>query len=228
MTGRRIARNAPTAGRYGAPALDARQPVEVRQNQALQERAPACPRSTWQGPQSVGSRSPNPDVHLTEALADTPGHPQSVHRSLSKDSWSRCGRASGWSRRSTRGALKAPSLDPLKPRLAEANVVHLLPSSWCLALDVNEVLNRLVATEGEGDSGCYFPLKFLGDNALSPLVAAALMDAGHEALHVRDIDMQAASDRSIFAGPREKSGSSYRRMPTSPRCWRNVRRAGHP
>lgn len=41
-------------------------------------------------------------------------------------------------------------------------------------------------------------MKFLIDNALSPTVAVALANAGHDALHVRDINMQAASDSEIF------------------------------
>lgn len=41
-------------------------------------------------------------------------------------------------------------------------------------------------------------MRFLVDNALSPAVAVALADAGHDALHVRDIGMQAAADVQIF------------------------------
>ena len=41
-------------------------------------------------------------------------------------------------------------------------------------------------------------MKFLIDQALSPAVAIELDGAGHDAVHVRDLGMQAASDEEIF------------------------------
>jgi predicted nuclease of predicted toxin-antitoxin system len=41
-------------------------------------------------------------------------------------------------------------------------------------------------------------VKFLIDNALSPVVAERLADAGHNAAHVRDYGLQAASDSAIL------------------------------
>ena len=41
-------------------------------------------------------------------------------------------------------------------------------------------------------------MRFLIDNALSPVVAERLTAAGHDATHVRDYGLQAASDDEIF------------------------------
>lgn len=41
-------------------------------------------------------------------------------------------------------------------------------------------------------------MRFLVDNALSPFVAERLRQAGHDAAHVRDYGLAAASDEEIF------------------------------
>jgi predicted nuclease of predicted toxin-antitoxin system len=41
-------------------------------------------------------------------------------------------------------------------------------------------------------------MRFLIDNALSPGIAVFLRAAGHDALHVRDLDLQHAEDEVIF------------------------------
>jgi predicted nuclease of predicted toxin-antitoxin system len=41
-------------------------------------------------------------------------------------------------------------------------------------------------------------MRFLIDNALSPVVAEGLRHAGHDAIHVRDLGLAAADDVTIF------------------------------
>ena len=41
-------------------------------------------------------------------------------------------------------------------------------------------------------------MTLLVDNALSPLLAKGLKEAGFEAIHVKDIGLQSASDQTIF------------------------------
>ena len=47
-------------------------------------------------------------------------------------------------------------------------------------------------------------MKFLVDNALSPLLARGLRQHGHDATHVRDLGLQSATDQTIFAVAKEQ------------------------
>ena len=49
-------------------------------------------------------------------------------------------------------------------------------------------------------------MKFLIDNALSPVLAALLQQAGHDAIHVRSIGLQHADDDVIF----ERAAAEHR------------------
>ena len=48
-------------------------------------------------------------------------------------------------------------------------------------------------------------MKFLIDNALSPLVAELLREQGHDAIHVRDYGLQTAEDLVIFLRSAEET-----------------------
>jgi predicted nuclease of predicted toxin-antitoxin system len=47
-------------------------------------------------------------------------------------------------------------------------------------------------------------LKFLVDNALSPLLAEGLRSTGHNAIHIRDYNMQKTTDLEVFARATEE------------------------
>jgi predicted nuclease of predicted toxin-antitoxin system len=49
-------------------------------------------------------------------------------------------------------------------------------------------------------------MKFLIDNALSPVLAALLQQAGHDAIHVRSVGLQHADDDVIF----ERAATKHR------------------
>lgn len=47
-------------------------------------------------------------------------------------------------------------------------------------------------------------MRFLVDNALSPIVSERLRQKGHDAVHVRDLGLQTAEDEMIFARAKEE------------------------
>ena len=47
-------------------------------------------------------------------------------------------------------------------------------------------------------------MRFLIDNALSPVLAEGLRRNGHDASHVRDHDLQSADDATVFARARDE------------------------
>lgn len=58
-------------------------------------------------------------------------------------------------------------------------------------------------------------MKFLIDNALSPELAKLLETANHDAIHVRDRNLEKASDEEIFGPLRQRAGLSFPRTPIS-------------
>lgn len=61
-------------------------------------------------------------------------------------------------------------------------------------------------------------MKFLIDNNLSPLLADALKAAGHDAVHLRDLGMQAATDHAVLEHARADERILSRLTPISAAC----------
>jgi hypothetical protein len=71
-------------------------------------------------------------------------------------------------------------------------------------------------------------VKFLIDNNLSPLLAESLKAAGHDAIHVRDLGLQAATDEVVLEHARSGVRCWYPRIRTSARCSRGLAHAARP
>ena len=67
-------------------------------------------------------------------------------------------------------------------------------------------------------------MRFLVDNALSPVLATLLTQAGHDALHVRTIELHRTDDILIFDRATAEERIVVLRIPTSARCWPPARR----
>jgi len=62
-------------------------------------------------------------------------------------------------------------------------------------------------------------VRFLIDNALSPIVSDRLRQAGHDAVRVRDYGMRDAADDAIFERAKNEIVFSFPPIPASPRSW---------
>lgn len=71
-------------------------------------------------------------------------------------------------------------------------------------------------------------MRFLIDNALSPVVAAGLGEAGHEAVHVRDYELREAEDVVIFERAAREGRVVISADTDLGRSWRCARRPRRP